>query len=170
MGWWATTESIERLWRPLTEEEKPRAEALIEATETTIRGLAENEGIDLVTPRVFLDEYPEPDFENPNAEPYRLLDRSAMSKMSWAIESVVVDVVARALMTSTNQEPMTQVTQSAGGYTASGTYLVPGGGLFIKKSELERIGLRRQRVQAFDLYGQWPKTEEDIPEGARWRC
>lgn len=35
-------------------------------------------------------------------------------------------------MTSTNQEPMTQITQAAGGYSASGSFLVPGGGLFIK--------------------------------------
>jgi hypothetical protein len=65
----------------------------------------------------------------------------------------VVDVVARALMTSTNTEPMTQVSQSALGYSVSGTYLVPGGGLFIKKSELARLGLRRQQYGGIDFYG-----------------
>ena len=69
------------------------------------------------------------------------------------VKSVVVDVVARALMTSTNTEPMTQVSQSALGYSVSGTYLVPGGGLFIKKSELARLGLRRQRYGGIELYG-----------------
>ena len=63
------------------------------------------------------------------------------------------DIVMRELMTSTNQEPMTQVTQSALGYSVSGTYLVPGGGLFIKKSELSRLGLRRQRYGVIDFYG-----------------
>lgn len=43
-------------------------------------------------------------------------------------------------MTSTDQEPMTQLTQAAGGYSASGSFLVPGGGLFIKKAELARAG------------------------------
>ena len=68
-------------------------------------------------------------------------------------KSVTVDVTARTLMTSTNSEPMTQTTQSALGYSFSGTYLVPGGGLFIKKSELARLGLRRQRQGVIDLYG-----------------
>ena len=65
-----------------------------------------------------------------------------------------MDVVARTLMTATDGEPMTQMTQSAGGYSASGTFLVPGGGLFIKKSELARLGLRRQRFGGIELYGK----------------
>ena len=68
-------------------------------------------------------------------------------------KSVPVDVVARTLMTSTEQEPMTQATESALGYSVSGTFLVPGGGLFIKKSELARLGLRRQRYGVIDFYG-----------------
>jgi len=68
-------------------------------------------------------------------------------------KSVTVDVVARALMTSTDQEPMSQMSESALGYSVSGTFLVPGGGLFIKKSELARLGLRRQQIGVIDLYG-----------------
>ena len=70
------------------------------------------------------------------------------------MRSVVVDVVARTLMTSTDSEPITQESQSALGYSWSGTYLVPGGGLFIKKSELSRLGLRRQRLRTIELYGE----------------
>ena len=69
------------------------------------------------------------------------------------VKSVTVDIVARTLMTSTDQEPMTQFNQSALGYSASGSFLVPGGGLFIKKSELARLGLRRQRYGVMNLYG-----------------
>ena len=69
------------------------------------------------------------------------------------VKSVTVDVIARALMTSTDSEPMSQMSQSALGYTVSGTYLVPGGGLFIKRSELARLGLRRQRCGVIDLNG-----------------
>ena len=69
------------------------------------------------------------------------------------VKSVTVDVVARTLMTSTDQEPMTQVSQSALGYSVQGTFLVPGGGLFIKRSELARLGLRRQRYGVIDFYG-----------------
>ena len=68
------------------------------------------------------------------------------------VKSVTVDVVARTLMTSTDQEPMTQVTESALGYSVQGSFLVPGGGLFIKNSELARLGLRRQRYGVMELY------------------
>ena len=75
------------------------------------------------------------------------------SYMASVAKSVTVDVVARTLMTSTDQEPMTQIAQSAGGYSASGTLLVPGGGLYIKRSELARLGLRRQKAGGKDFYG-----------------
>jgi hypothetical protein len=48
---------------------------------------------------------------------------------------------------------MAQMSQSALGYSVSGTYLVPGGGLFIKKSELARLGLKRQKTGVIDLWG-----------------
>lgn len=66
---------------------------------------------------------------------------------------MTVDVTARTLMTSTDQEPMTQASESALGYTASATFLIPGGGLFIKRSELARLGLRRQKYGAVEMYG-----------------
>ena len=62
-------------------------------------------------------------------------------------------LIAVTQLTSTNQEPLSQFSQTAGPYTASGTYLVPGGGLFIKRSELARLGLRRQRYGVIELYG-----------------
>lgn len=57
-------------------------------------------------------------------------------------------------MTSTDQEPMIQSAESALGYSFSGTYLVPGGGLFIKKDELKRLGLRTQKYGVIDFYGK----------------
>lgn len=68
-------------------------------------------------------------------------------------KSVVADVIVRYLATSQTQEPMTQFSQAAGGYSVSGSFLVPGGGLFIKKTELARLGLRRQRYGVMDFYG-----------------
>ncbi len=53
--------------------------------------------------------------------------------LEGVLKSVIVDVIGRALMTSTTKEPVTQYSQSALGYSMSGTFLVPGGGLFIKK-------------------------------------
>ena len=71
---------------------------------------------------------------------------------SSVLKSVTVDVVARTLLTSTEGEPLAQESQSALGYSWSGTYLVPGGGLHIKKSELARLGLKQQRRGVIELY------------------
>lgn len=82
------------------------------------------------------------------------LDKLVADSPSYAqvVKSVTVDVVARTLMTSTDQEPMTQMTESALGYSFSGSYLVPGGGLFIKDNELKRLGLKRQRFGVMEIY------------------
>lgn len=129
MSNFATIEDIVVLWRSLTASENERAIALLPVVSDSLRYEAKKVGKDLDAMIV----------ENP------LLANVA--------KSVTVDVVARTLMTSTNIEPMSQFSQSALGYSVSGTYLVPGGGLFIKKSELARLGLRRQRIGAIDLNG-----------------
>lgn len=120
---YATLEDISTLWRPLNADETPRAEALLKIVPEILEAEAQKVGKDLC-------------FCN-----------------HAVVKSVIVDVVARTLMTSTSQEPMTQFSQTAGPYTASGTYLVPGGGIFIKKAELARLGLRRQRIGVIDFYG-----------------
>lgn len=126
----ATLDDIEQLWRSMTPEEAARAEALLPIVCSSLRTEATKVGKDLDT-MVAKDA-----------------DLAAVAK------SVTVDVVARTLMTATDGEPMTQITQSAGGYSASGTFLVPGGGLFIKRSELARLGLRRQRYGVIEFYGK----------------
>lgn len=69
-------------------------------------------------------------------------------------KSVTVDVVKRYMNDNSVDGPaFSQMSQAAGGYSVSGTYLVPGGGMFIKKSELARLGLRRQKIGGLDL---WP--------------
>lgn len=125
----ATTEDINLLWRELKESEESRAEALLEIVSDTLRVEAERVNKNLDTMIV----------ESPT--------------LANVVKSVVVDIVARTLLTSTEDEPMTQTSESALGYSWSGSYLVPGGGLFIKNSELERIGLRRQRFGVIDFYG-----------------
>ena len=123
----ATLEDINALFRSLTSEEEERAVALLPVVSSSLRAEAKRVGKDL---------------DAMVSEDVALAD---------AAKSVTVDVVARTLMTSTNSEPMTQMSQSALGYTVSGTFLSPGGGLFIKKSELARLGLRRQKIGAIDL-------------------
>lgn len=122
-----TTEQLSVLWRHMTSEEVYKANQYIEVVTAELSVKAKAAGKDL-------DELAQDD------DYYRVL------------QSVIADVVARVLMTSTDSEPMSQMSQSAGGYTFSGTYLVPGGGLFIKRSELARLGLKRQTYGAVDVY------------------
>lgn len=125
----ATIDDIQELWRTLNPDEVPRAENLLGVVSGSLRYEAEKVGKNL-------DQMVSED-EN----------------LKVVAKSVTVDVVARTLMTSTDAEPMTQRSESALGYSVSGTFLVPGGGLFIKKSELARLGLRRQRYGVIELYG-----------------
>ena len=125
----ATLEDIYVLWRELKPAENEKAQELLKVVSDSLRYEAIKVGRDLD----------------------KMIEENAVLKT--VAKSVTVDVVARTLMTSTDTEPMTQVSQSALGYSVIGTYLVPGGGLFIKKSELSRLGLRRQRVGVMDIYG-----------------
>ena len=126
---YTTVEDVIKLFRSLTKDEADKAAEIIPAVESSIRLEAENVGKDL-------DEL--------------LKDENYKT----VFKSVVADVVGRTLMTSTDQEPMTQSSESALGYSWSGTYLVPGGGLFIKRTELAKLGLRKQRYGVIDFYGE----------------
>lgn len=74
---------------------------------------------------------------------------------------VTVDVVVRALRQTTDGDPMTQESQSALGYTWSGTYAIPGGGIAnaIMKNDLKRLGLRNQRYGVIEFYGGDDRAE-----------
>lgn len=126
----ATTDDVITLFRELTPDEITKTEALIPVISDSLRLEADKVGKDL--------------------------DSMATDNAVFAnvLKSVVVDVVARTLMTSTDQEPMTQTSESALGYSFQGSFLVPGGGLFIKKSELARLGLRKQKYGVIEFYGE----------------
>lgn len=125
----ATVDELSALWRPLTTEERERATALLPLVSDSLREEAQKVGVNL--------------------------DDMALERASFqsVVKSVTVDVTARALMTPSGEAgAMTQVNQSALGYSMTGTFLVPGGGLFIKKTELARLGLRRQRIEVIEPY------------------
>lgn len=129
MADFATIADVVELFRPLTPAESERAEKLLPVVSDCLRQEARNVGRDLDA----------------------MIEGGEL--MANVAKSVCVDVVARTLMTSTTSEPMSQMSQSALGYSVSGTFLVPGGGLFVKRTELARLGLRRQRIGAVAL---WP--------------
>lgn len=128
MADFATVQNVTDLWRELTPDETYRAQALLPVVSDSLRVEAQRVGKNI-------DEM------------------SLVPSYANVLMSVVVDIVARTLMTSTNQEPATQMAQSALGYSQTATFLVPGGGLFIKTSELQRLGLKRQRYGGIELYG-----------------
>ena len=130
MADFATIQDITSLFRALTSAESTRATALLPVVSDNLREEAKKVGKNL---DLMIEE--SPSYAN-------------------VVKSVVVDIVSRTLLTSTENEPMTQTSESALGYSWSGSYLVPGGGLFIKKSELARLGLRKQRYGVIDFYGE----------------
>lgn len=125
----ATVDDLSVLWRTLESDEEERAEELLTTVSHVLRVEAKKvkKDLDLMV--------------------------KADESYAYVVKSVLVDIVARTLMTSTRQEPMTQYSESALGYSVSGSFLVPGGGLFIKDNELKRLGLKRQRFGAIDFYG-----------------
>lgn len=124
----ASVDDVINLWRKLTQDEIKRADALLPVISDSLREEAKKVGKNL-------DEM-----------------KSESATFESVLKSVTVDVLARTLLTSTDKEPMIQESQSALGYSYSGTYLIPGGGLFIKKTELSRLGLRKQKYGGIELY------------------
>ena len=125
---YATINDLTILWRTMTTAEQTRATELLDTVSARLRVEANKVGKDL-------DALVEAD-----------VDLASVAK------SVTCDIVARTMMTATDKEPMTQFAESAGGYSVSGTFLVPGGGLFVKKSELASLGIRRQQFGGLKLY------------------
>ena len=127
MNNFATIEDVINLFRKLDSEEIERATALLPIVCDSLRVEAKKVGKDLD----------------------KLTEDRAFANV---VKSVVVDIISRTLLTSTNNEPMIQTSESALGYSFSGTFLNPGGGLFIKNSELSRLGLKKQRYGVINFY------------------
>ena len=125
----ATIDDMVNLWRALTDAESVRATYLLEAASDTLRQTAKNRGYDL--------------------------DKMIEDKKIYenVVKDVVIAAVARVLRSSTTSEPVSQFSQAALGYSISGTYLNPQGGIFFYDNELSRLGLRKkQRFGRIALY------------------
>ncbi len=132
MNDYATVQDVIDLWRPLSQEEQTRAANLIPLVCDELRVEAKRVGKDLDS---------------------MISEDTALASVA---KVVTVDVVARILRQSTDGDPMTQESQSANGYSWSGTYAIPGGGIAnaIMKNDLKRLGLRGQRYGVIEWYGQ----------------
>ena len=126
----ATVEDIEALYRPLSPSETTRAEAMLPLVSDELRNYGTNAGVDL--------------------------DAKAEAEPVYAnvLKIVTVDVVFRVLRSSVDGDPMTQEAQSGLGYSWSGSYAIPGGGIAgaILNNDLKRLGLLRQTMGVISLW------------------
>lgn len=126
----ATVSDIITLWRPLTNDEQTRAAALLPLVSDEIRQMGYNVGKDV-------------DQMKAEQETYGSL-----------LKVITVDAVSRVLRQATDGDAMTQESQSALGYSWSGTYAVPGGGIAnaLMKNDLKRLGLLAQQIGVISLW------------------
>ena len=74
-------------------------------------------------------------------------DKANVAKM------VVLACVHRVMSKDNDQDmPLEQFSQSALGYTFSGTYVNPGDDLYYLRNELKRMGIIKQRYGALEIY------------------
>lgn len=127
---YATITDVITLWRPLTSDEQIRTEALLPIISDELRVRAQAVGRDL----------------DAMIEANPLLANVA--------KEVVVSAVSRVIRQNTTGDAMSQESQAGLGYSWSGTYAIPGGGIgnAIFPSDLKRLGLKRQRIGVIDFY------------------
>ena len=137
---YATITDVITLWRPLTSDEQIRTEALLPIISDELRVRAQAVGRDL-------DEMIE-----------------ANPLLANVAKEVVVSAVSRVIRQNTTGDAMSQESQAGLGYSWSGTYAIPGGGIgnAIFPSDLKRLGLKRQRIGVIDFYD--PRNDGNVVE------
>lgn len=137
---YATITDVITLWRPLTSDEQIRTEALLPIISDELRVRAQAVGSDL----------------DAMIEANPLLANVA--------KEVTVSAVSRVIRQNTTGDAMSQESQAGLGYSWSGTYAIPGGGIgnAIFPSDLKRLGLKRQRIGVIDFYD--PRNDGNVVE------
>lgn len=137
---YATITDVITLWKPLTNDEQTKVNALLPILSDELRVRAEAVGRNL-------DEMVEAD--------------PALANVA---KEVVVSAVSRVMRQSTTGEVMSQESQAGLGYSWSGTYAIPGGGIgnAIFPSDLKRLGLKRPRIGVIDFYD--PRNDGHVVE------
>lgn len=127
---YATIDDVRVLFRPLSASEQVKAEAMLPLICDALRQYAVDAGKDL----------------------------DAMIEASESLASVAklvtVDIVGRAIRQSTTGDVYSQESQSGLGYSWSGSYAIPGGGVAgcVMKNDLKRLGILRQKVEAVEVW------------------
>lgn len=125
---YATVSDIETYWRTLTSAEQTTASNMISDVSAKIRLRAAGCG---------------KNFDDMIA---------ASEDLAATAKTIVCQSVINA-MKMQESIPATQFSESAGGYTVSGTYFTPGGGVKISKTDWRELGLGGQRYGGLDVYG-----------------
>lgn len=139
MSDYATVDDVIALWRPLTEDEVTRVTALLPIVSDELRVRANFVGRDLDAMI------------------------AANPSLASVAKEVTVSAISRILRQSTTGEIMSQESQTGLGYSWSGTYAIPGGGIgnAILPSDLKRLGLKRGRIGIIDFYD--PRNDSNAP-------
>lgn len=113
-----------------TTEQLTRAEALLPLVSDLIRAEGEKCGVD-VDGRI-----------------------AESSTYASTVKLVTCDVISRAMRQSTKGDSLSQESQSALGYTWSGTYAIPGGGvaMSLMNNEKKLLGFKRQKYGVIELW------------------
>lgn len=125
---YATVDDLQTRWRTLQPEEVATATQLLEDASAKIRNRANKLGKDF-------------DF---------------MVDVDEDLEAVVKTIICKAVANSMKMNdtaPFTQFAESAGGYSVSGTYFIPGGGISFSKTDWRELGLGVQRFGGLDIWG-----------------
>ena len=128
---YATVDDVSALWKTLTNEQQEMARNLLPIVSDSLRMEAKKTGQDLDA----------------------MIENGAV--YASVVKSVTVDIVSRYLenVSANRSSTLSQESQSALGYSWSGTYANTGGGISILNKDLKRLGLNRQRYGMVDLYG-----------------
>lgn len=116
---YATTEQLASRWRVLDDVETARANILLLDASVILATMCAQSGIEI---------------------------DDADEIQALAIESIVCEMVKRAMLAPLDEAPMKQYSQTAGSYSESGTFVNPTGDLYLTSSEQKRLGLGKQRL------------------------
>lgn len=129
---YATVSDIKAIGRTLSAQQESAAEVLLTQASAVLRLEANNYGASIGD---------------------MIADPATGEDFALAVKSVIVAAVCRALDSADEGASVQSASESLGPYQYNFTYLNPGQQVYIKKTELQQLGILRQKVGWADLYG-----------------
>lgn len=118
---YATVQELENFWKELGADEESRAAYLLVLASDNLRQIALNA-------KKNLDQM--------------VTDGKIINN---TLKQIVMEAVKRAMLTPTDQKPITQGSMTAGPYAESFTFANPAGDIWFKEKELRMLKLKGQR-------------------------